>query len=178
MPDVIFAGHGAFCTQTDKNFPKVRLPPDVTLIFWCKHGESLKGRIALFVEKNRPLSGLPEDLKKYAKEQGKDIDGIPEIIPGGSEIWNYRLTYPSGLKLIGQDPAEVKSSVYNPPIVPAKPANFPKGVIKDQYYCIVPPLSGKIADRGVPIIAMLAGYWSICKGNRVHWCACRSIKQI
>jgi hypothetical protein len=35
---VVFAGHGAFYAKTDAKYPKVRLPPGVTLVFWCHRG--------------------------------------------------------------------------------------------------------------------------------------------
>lgn len=171
---VVLAGHGSFNTITDRNYPKVRLPPNVTLVFWCHHGEELLNTIGQYVEQNKPLSELPQYLQDHAARERYDPKGIPEIVPGGSEIWNYRLTYPSRLEL-GREAGNVKSSVYNKPVTPTTPHSHVKGVIKDNSYCIVPPLSGEVKDRGVPIIAMLAGYWEICKDNIVHWCACRSI---
>jgi hypothetical protein len=173
-PPVVFAGHGSFNKITDAKFPKVRLPPSVTMVFWCHHGEELLNTIGQFVEQNKPLSELPEFLQKHAADEGYDPLAIPEVVKGGSEIWNYRLTYPSGLQL-GSAPGNVKSSVYNPAIQPASPHSYVPGVVRDNAYCIVPPLSGDVKDRGVPIIAMLAGYWEQCKDNVVHWCACRSI---
>ena len=175
---VVFAGHGSFNTITDAKYPKVRLPPSVTMIFWCHHGEELLNTIGQFVEQNKPLSELPDYLQQQARSNSYDPTGIPEVVKGGSEIWNYRLTYPAGLQL-GAEPGNVKSSVYNAPVTPQStgrdPHSYVRGVIKDDSYCIVPPLSGELKDRGVPIIAMLAGYWNICNNNIVHWCACRSI---
>lgn len=173
---VVFAGHGSFNSDTDKNFPKVRLPQGVTLVFWCHHGEELLDAIGQFVESRKPLSQLPDHLQAMAEKAGYDKKGIPEVVEGGSEIWNYRLTYPSTLTL-GATPGTVKASVYNQPVNPG--ANAHKtlpAAVKDDAYCIVPPLSGDIKDRGVPIIAMLAGYWNVCNGSIVHWCACRSIR--
>lgn len=171
---VVLAGHGSFNTVTDKKYPKVRLPPSVTMVFWCHHGEGLLDVIGQFVESKKPLSQLPDHLQTLAKSTGKKTTGIPEVVTGGSEVWNYRLTYPSRLTL-GSQPGSVKSSMYNRPITPASPHGTLTSAIKDDQYCIVPPLSGGIKDRGVPIIAMLAGYWSVCNGAIVHWCACRSI---
>lgn len=177
-PPVVLAGHGSFNTITDKKYPKVRLPPGITMVFWCHHGEELLNDIGQFVEQNKPLSALPDFLQKQAAKNSYDPKGIPEIVKGGSEIWNYRLTYPSGLQL-GREAGNVKSSVYNKPVSPASmgrdPHSHVHGVIKDDAYCIVPPIAGDIKDRGVPVIAMLAGYWEICKDNVVHWCACRSV---
>ena len=68
---------------------------------------------------------LPQVLKEIAAEKSRSPrggpkirsrqDDLPQIIKGGSEIWNYRLTYPSGLTL-GSQPTGVKSSIYNPPV--------------------------------------------------------------
>lgn len=173
MKRVVFAGHGSFNTITDAKFPKVRLPPSVTLVFWCRHGEELLNEIGQFVESSEDISRLPDYLLDRARSAGYSTD-IPEIIRGGSEIWNYRLTYPSGLDL-GKKPAAVPSSVYNPPVAPAAPMKVPKGVVGDRRYVVVPPLSGEVKDRGMPIIALLAAYWDRCDGAVVHWCACRSI---
>jgi hypothetical protein len=185
---VVFAGHGAFYAVTDAKYPKVRLPPGVTLVFWCHHGASLSNLIAQYVEQNKPLSKLPELMQKIVAKDRSPAkpgevstpharwNGLPEIVQGGSEIWNYRLTYPSGLEL-GSQPGAVKASRYNAPVSPVSRGesahSYVKGVIRDNNYCIVPSLSGGIKDSGVPIIAMLAGYWSICNNNVVHWCACR-----
>lgn len=57
---VVFAGHGAFYTKTDAKHPKVRLPPGVTLVFWCHHGEVLANSIAQFVEQKKPLLSFPK----------------------------------------------------------------------------------------------------------------------
>ena len=186
---VVFAGHGAFYAKTDANYPKVRLPPGVTLVFWCHHGDTLADSLARFIEQNKPLSQLPQVMQEMVagvKRSGFDDDDgsasdmkdLPEIVQGGSEIWNYRLTYPSGLNL-GSQPTAMKASRYNAPVSPisigAEPHTYVKGVIRDSNYCIVPPLAGGAGDSGVPIIAMLAGHWNICNGNIVHWCACRSI---
>ncbi|EKM99738.1 MULTISPECIES: putative adhesin [Acidocella] len=170
---VIFAGHGSFNTITDKNFPKVRLPPNITMVFWCLHGEELLDSIGSFIESHEDVNGLPDYLSEAAERAGYSKK-VPEIVPGGSEIWNYRLTYPSGLSL-GNKPANIPSSKYNPAINPASPAKTPPGIPGDKRYVVMPPLSGDIKDRGVPIIALLAANWNICDGAVVHWCACRSI---
>ena len=95
---VIFAGHGSFNTITDKNFPKVRLPPNITMAFWCLHGEELLDSIGSFIESHEDVNGLPDYLSEAAERAGYSKK-VPEIVPGGSEIWNYRLTYPSGLRV-------------------------------------------------------------------------------
>ena len=172
--DVVFAGHGSFNSETDKNFPKVRLPPSVTLVFWCLHGEALIDTVGHFIESHRDLRELPQHLQQINALEGNS-NAVPEVIKGGSEIWNYRLTYPSGLNL-GAKPASVPSSVYNPPSASAAPMSTPTGAIGDRRYCVVPPLSGDIGDRGVPIIALIAANWNICDGAVIHWCACRSIR--
>lgn len=173
MKRVVFAGHGSFNTVTDAKYPKVRLPPSVTMVFWCRHGEELLNVIGEFVESSTDVSALPDYLLDLARQAGYSTD-IPEVVKGGSEIWNYRLTYPSGLKL-GNKPAKVPQSVYNPAITPAAPMKVPQGVVGDRRYVVVPPLAGDIKDRGVPIIALLAAHWDRCDGAIVHWCACRSI---
>jgi hypothetical protein len=170
---VVLAGHGSFNKQTDARFPKVRLPPSVTLMFWCRHGEGLFDDIAQFIEGNTDINELPDYLKDRVTARGNS-GAIPEIVRGGSEIWNYRLTYPSGLTL-GNRPASVPESRYNPAVTSPSPANMPAGVVGDRRYVVMPPLSGDIKDRGVPIIALLAAHWNICDGAVIHWCACRSI---
>ena len=175
---MVFAGHGSFNTVTDAKQPKVRLPPDVTMVFWCHHGEELLNSIGMFVEKRRPLCELPEALKQDATRNGYDPRNIPEIVPGGSEIWNYRLTYPKGLDL-----AESPASYTQPPSI--GPVQNPRtvngaftttAVVRDNSYCIVGPWEGSdVGARGLPILAMLDANMSMCRGNIVHWCACRSI---
>jgi hypothetical protein len=173
---VVFAGHGTFNTRTDANYPKVRLPPNVTMVFWCRHGESLINEIAKYVESHENINALPDYLMELARQQGKSTD-IPEVVKGGSEIWNYRLTYPSGLQL-AKMPERIPHSAYNLPVTPHPnaQAEFPMGVVGDRRYVVMPPITGDIRDRGVPIIALLAGNWNICDGAMVHWCACRSIR--
>lgn len=171
--EVVFAGHGSFNTVTDRNYPKVRLPPSVTMVFWCHHGEALLDTVGAYVEARKDVQQLPDHLLDMIAADGSNPD-VPIIVRGGEEIWNYRLTYPSGLDL-GNKPESIPSSVYNPPVTPSRPAAMPQGVVGDRRYCVVPPLSGDIGDRGVPIIALLAGNWNICDGAIVHWCACRSI---
>lgn len=172
--EVVFAGHGSFNAETDKNYPKVRLPPSVTMIFWCLHGEAVFDSVAAYVEARKDIRELPDFLLEKNERAGKSTN-VPEIVRGGEEIWNYRLTYPSGLKL-GSNPASIPSSVYNPPVEAKNPFKPASGVVGDRRYCVVPPLSGDIKDRGVPIIALLAANWNMCDGAVVHWCACRSIK--
>jgi len=125
------------------------------------------------IESHADLNALPEAMMQRVRNGG-NATAIPEIVKGGSEIWNYRLTYPSGLNL-GNRPESVPSSVYNVPKGPTN-ANLPVGVVGDRRYVVVPPLTGDVKDRGVPIIALLAGNWNICDGAVIHWCACRSIR--
>jgi len=158
---------------TDAAYPKVRLPPNVTIWFWCLHGEALDDTVGAYIESHADLNELPEQMMQRIRDGGNG-SAIPEIVKGGSEIWNYRLTYPSGLTL-GNKPNKVASSIYNHPVAPSKPASMPVDVVGDQRYLIVPPLSGDIKERGVPIIALLAGNWNKCDGAVIHWCACRSI---
>src|ERR1700751_4103854 len=78
---VVFAGHGSFNTQTDAKFPKVRLPPSVTIVFWCRHGEALLDAIGSYVESRQDCKDLPEYLLDRAQAQGYSRD-VPEIVRG------------------------------------------------------------------------------------------------
>ena len=179
-PRVVLAGHGVFLSKTDANYPKVRLPPSVTMVFWCAHGASLSDRLGQFLDANADINLLPETLAGFRSPDGRSVVNTPpapppkpEIVKGGEEIWNYRLLHPSGLTL-GNAPASVPSSQYNPPST-ANSATMPKGVVGDRRFVIVPPLNGGLADQGVPILALLAGHWNICDGATIHWCACRTV---
>jgi len=179
---VIFAGHGSFNTITDRDQPKVRLPANVTMVFWCHHGEELMNSIGVFIEQNKPLSELPDHLKDVARRNGYDPAEIPEIVPGGSEIWNYRLTYPKGLDLGARPLTYTQPPMIGPVQNPetfgaSEGANYTTtAAIRDSHYCIVGPWEGSdVKQRGLPILAMIAANMEICRNNIVHWCACRSI---
>jgi hypothetical protein len=96
--NVVFAGHGSYNPEVDGRYNggKVRLPPGVTMYFWCRHGESLSGPVGRYIDENKDIRKLPRDLMKLVRERGKSTD-IPEIVHGGQEVWNYRLEYPFGL---------------------------------------------------------------------------------
>jgi hypothetical protein len=179
-PPVVFAGHGAFYTETDKDTPKVRLPPNVTMVFWCRHGQGLANDVAMFVESNRPLTGLPKWLKYRLKAAGRtrDVVGVPEIARGGTEIWNYRLTYPRGLDLASNPDGYTQPPAIGPVEDPRRVSGAfttSSGVIRDTQYCIVGPFEGGIGQRGLPILAMIGAHMSICADAVVHWCACREV---
>ncbi len=178
--EVVFAGHGSYNPEVDgnSNGGKVRLPQNITLYFWCRHGEELIDTVGAYIESHKDIRQLPKHLLKVVKQGGYSTD-IPEIVHGGEEIWNYRLTYPSGLKL-GAKSASGGASRYTGAsgIKGSISHSEPIGVIGDRRYVVLPPMDGKlhIAERGVPIIALLAAHWNICNGATIHWCACRSIR--
>jgi hypothetical protein len=144
---------------------------------------------------------LPEELPELARseEAGPNRgpwDGVtqyippvlPEIVRGGEEVWNYRLFYPTNLKL-GAVPAGGGVSRYarNGGVLRTARAagspvgnsshKEPPGVVGDSRFCIVPPVPEGFheAERGVPILAMIAAHWRVCNGAIIHWCACRMV---
>jgi hypothetical protein len=180
--EVVFAGHGAFNPEVDGHYNggRVRLPVGVTICFWCRHGESLANEIGTFVESHKDLRALPQHLMERVQALGKSTE-IPEIVHGGQEVWNYRLTYPSGLSLGNVSQVWTRKSRYNGKaggLKGPKTHTEPKGVVADRRFCIVPPLDSRlhVAERGVPIVALLAAHWNICNGATIHWCACRVIR--
>jgi len=179
--DVIFAGHGSYNPEVDGRFNngKVRLPAGVTIYFWCRHGESLADDIGRYIESHKDLRELPRDLMRRVRDSGRSTD-IPEVVEGGEEIWNYRLTYPSGLSLGNAAMEWERKSRYTGSAGGLKGQythTEPKGAVGDRRFCIVPPLDQNlhVSERGVPIVALLAAHWNICNGATIHWCACRSI---
>jgi len=194
--EVVLAGHGAYCPEVDGRYNggKVRLPPGVTICFWCRHGEGLSNTIAKYIETHKDIRSMPKDLWLQIIQSGRSAasrspnDGspepewtpLPEIVHGGEEIWNYRLVYPEGLSLSNVPMPWLRKSRYTGKAGGHKGQythTEPKGVVGDRRYCIVPPLNSNlhVAERGVPIVALLAAHWNICNGAIVHWCACRSI---
>jgi hypothetical protein len=180
--EVVFAGHGAYNPEVDGRYNggKVRLPVGVTIYFWCHHGESLANEIGTYIESHKDLRALPQDLMRKVQASGHSTD-IPEIVRGGEEVWNYRLTYPSGLSLGNTPMAWQRKSRYTGKaggLKGPKTHTEPKGVVGDRRFCIVPPLDSRlhVAERGVPIVALLAAHWNICNGATIHWCACRAVR--
>jgi hypothetical protein len=175
---VVLAGHGSYNPEVDGDFNggKVRLPPSVTLYFWCAHGETLADNIGNFIESHADIRTLPDRLLEQIRASGKST-ALPEIVRGGEEIWNYRITYPSGLNL-GNKSASAGGSRYVADKLGPTSHREPVGIVGDRRYCLVPPLRGDlhISERGVPIIALLAANWSVCDGAIIHFCACRSIR--
>src|SRR4051794_35659638 len=92
--EVVLAGHGSYNPEVDGNYNggRVRLPLGVTIYFWCRHGELLANEIGAYVESHKDIRALPQHLMEQVRRSGTSTE-IPEIVNGGQEIWNYRLTY-------------------------------------------------------------------------------------
>jgi hypothetical protein len=174
---VVFAGHGFFAALTDQSRKTIRLPNNVTMVFWCHHGESLLDDIGTYIEQRKDISNLPEYLAKQVRIA--DARNLPEVYSPGSEVFNYRLIYPSGL-LLGANPQCL--TAYSSPgrglrdegpgfrVLPS--------AVRDPTTCIVGNWSSDLLQGSLSLGEMLNANMSICANNTVHWTACRLIRML
>jgi hypothetical protein len=177
---VAFAGHGFLAPLPDADALTFRLPANVTLVFWCRHGETLDDQVAQYIEARRPLAGLPRHLQTrldHGATAAAGGAGLPETYPGGSEMFEYRLTYPRGLTL-GSSPAAAGMNYpgIGPPVDPGATAyRMRADAVPDAGYSIVAPFSDNLLQSSLRLSDLLRNNAARCAGATVHWCACRSV---